>query len=198
MMLRQRLAIAAATPNLIPMPAAHASLDRSTIKAQCVRSSGLSKTDARTPQIPIHRSGETEPLPARDFVPWRFSDAGRQSAWMASTFRRPRNLHNSGHAAAAASSASGSSILSRNVPNPPAVRRNFFVTVAQEHALACRRPLRDGKPGFGEQSPRRSLDNRRRRCTRRSKSARHSRDNFTGWKPSFTTGRQGSRTGHSR
>jgi len=59
--------------------------------------SGLSKTDARTPQIPIDRSGETEPLPARDFVPWRFSDAGRQSAWMASTFRRPRNLHKSGH-----------------------------------------------------------------------------------------------------
>src|SRR6202047_4620518 len=30
MMLRQRLAIAAATPNLIPMPTAHAPLDRST------------------------------------------------------------------------------------------------------------------------------------------------------------------------
>jgi hypothetical protein len=30
MMLRQRLAIAAATPNLIPMPVAHAPLDRST------------------------------------------------------------------------------------------------------------------------------------------------------------------------
>jgi transcriptional regulator with XRE-family HTH domain len=41
----------------------------------------------------------------------------------------------------------------------------------------------------GEQSPRRSLDNRPRRCTRRSKSARHSRDNFTARKPSFTIGR---------
>jgi hypothetical protein len=30
MMLRQRLAIAAATPKLIPMPVAHAPLDRST------------------------------------------------------------------------------------------------------------------------------------------------------------------------
>jgi len=30
MMLRQRLAIAATTPNLVPMPAAHAYLDRST------------------------------------------------------------------------------------------------------------------------------------------------------------------------
>jgi hypothetical protein len=30
MMLRQRLAIVAATPNLIPMPVAHAPLDRST------------------------------------------------------------------------------------------------------------------------------------------------------------------------
>jgi hypothetical protein len=28
------------------------------------------------------RSGKTEDLPARDFVPWRFSDACRGSAWM--------------------------------------------------------------------------------------------------------------------
>ncbi len=54
------------------------------VKVQCVRSSCLSKTDARTPQIPIDRSGETEPLPARDFVPWRFSDACRVSAWVVS------------------------------------------------------------------------------------------------------------------
>jgi hypothetical protein len=26
----------------------------------------------------------------RDFVPWRFSDAGRTSAWIGSTFRRPK------------------------------------------------------------------------------------------------------------
>jgi hypothetical protein len=42
---------------------------------QRVRSSDLSKTDARTPQIPIDSVGKTKPLPTRDFVPWRFSDA---------------------------------------------------------------------------------------------------------------------------
>jgi hypothetical protein len=26
----------------------------------------------------------------RDFLPWRFSDAGRQSAWMVSACRRPK------------------------------------------------------------------------------------------------------------
>ena len=75
MMLRQRLAIAAATPNLIPMPAAYAPRDRATRQSAARSCPDLSKTDARTPQIPIDRVGETEPLPARDFVPWRFSDA---------------------------------------------------------------------------------------------------------------------------
>ena len=79
-MLRQCLAIAAAMPNLIPMPVAHAPSTDQPVKVQCGRNSYLSKTDARTPQIPIDRSGETESLPARDFVPWRFSDACRESA----------------------------------------------------------------------------------------------------------------------
>ena len=35
-------------------------------------------------------------IPSRDFVPWRFSDAGCPSVWMASLSRRPRNLHRSG------------------------------------------------------------------------------------------------------
>jgi hypothetical protein len=30
---------------------------------------------------------------SRDFVPWRFSDAGHTSAWWVSSRRRPRNLH---------------------------------------------------------------------------------------------------------
>jgi hypothetical protein len=80
MMLRQRLAIAAATPKLIPMPRRTLLSTGQPVKLPCVSSSGLSKTDARTPQIAIDRSGETEPLPARDFVPWRFSDACRGSA----------------------------------------------------------------------------------------------------------------------
>jgi hypothetical protein len=46
-------------------------------------------------QIPI-ASAAPPPPTSRDFVPWRFSDAGRHSAWMASSCRRPRNLHISG------------------------------------------------------------------------------------------------------
>jgi hypothetical protein len=38
MMLRQRLTIAAAMPNLIPMPAAHAPLDQSTRQIELKRS----------------------------------------------------------------------------------------------------------------------------------------------------------------
>jgi len=35
-----------------------------------------------------------QPTPtSRDFVPWRFLDAGRQSAWMVSSSRRPKTLY---------------------------------------------------------------------------------------------------------
>jgi hypothetical protein len=34
---------------------------------------------------------------SRDFVPWRFSDADRISAWRVSSCRRPRNLHSTRH-----------------------------------------------------------------------------------------------------
>src|SRR5260370_8442826 len=33
------------------------------------------------------------PFPTRDFVPWRFSDAGRRSAWLASWVPASENLH---------------------------------------------------------------------------------------------------------
>jgi hypothetical protein len=40
-------------------------------------------------KIPI--APAAPPLPtSRDFVPWRFSDAGRRSAWIASSSRRPK------------------------------------------------------------------------------------------------------------
>jgi hypothetical protein len=47
----------AAMANLIPMPAEHA--PDKPIKVQCGRNSYLSKTDARTPQIPIDRCART-------------------------------------------------------------------------------------------------------------------------------------------
>src|SRR6266436_3505591 len=46
-------------------------------------------------QIPI-ASAAPPPPTSRDFVPWRFSDAGHHSAWMISSSRRPRNLHTTG------------------------------------------------------------------------------------------------------
>ena len=74
MMLRQRLAIAAATPNVVPMPARTLTSTDQPVKVQRARGFYLSKTDARTPQIRIDRVGETERLPARDFAGGR----GRQ------------------------------------------------------------------------------------------------------------------------
>src|SRR3989440_6110314 len=50
-------------------------------------------SDACCGQIPIEPAAP--PLPTkRDFVPWRFSDACRRRTWMATSCRRPRNLHN--------------------------------------------------------------------------------------------------------
>jgi hypothetical protein len=49
-------------------------------------------SDACCGQIPIEPAAP--PLPTkRDFVPWRFSDACRRRTWMATSCRRPRNLH---------------------------------------------------------------------------------------------------------
>ena len=70
----------AATPNLIPMPAAHAPLNRSP-RQIAVRPLFLHLENRRSHSSNPHRR-ETEPLPARDFVPWRFSDACRGSGWM--------------------------------------------------------------------------------------------------------------------
>ena len=44
-----------------------------------------------TPRPNPHSArGTASALTARDFVPWRFSDAGRMSAWRASSCRRPK------------------------------------------------------------------------------------------------------------
>ena len=52
--------------------------------------SSLHRARARG-KIPI--APAAPPLPtSRDFVPWRFSDAGRRSAWIASSSRRPKRL----------------------------------------------------------------------------------------------------------
>ncbi|MDQ6869811.1 MAG: hypothetical protein M3178_16175 [Pseudomonadota bacterium] len=82
MMLRQRLAIAATTPNLVQCRRRTLTSTDQPVKVQHARSFYLSKSDARTPQIPIDPSAKTELLPARDFVPWRFPDVCRGSAWI--------------------------------------------------------------------------------------------------------------------
>src|SRR6516164_9775736 len=45
-------------------------------------------------QIPIVAAPPT--IPHRDFVPWRFSDAGRRSAWLASWVPASENLRKEG------------------------------------------------------------------------------------------------------
>ena len=44
-------------------------------------------------RLPVR--GVAPPSNFRDFVPWRFSDAGRHRPYMASSCRRPRSLHRS-------------------------------------------------------------------------------------------------------
>ena len=59
------------------------------------------KASAATAPVQPHQAQTPRPNPHsargtaaahyhRDFVPWRFSDAGRRSAWMASSCRRPK------------------------------------------------------------------------------------------------------------
>src|SRR3984893_12210528 len=147
MMLRQRLAIAADTPNLIPMPTAHAPPDRST-RQIAVRPYFRPLENRRSHSSNPHRSQRRNRAPSgprfRAFALLGRLSWERVDGFVMQASEKPAY---SGHAAAAASSASASSILSRNVPSPPAVRRNFFVTVAQEHALANLAERVDGKSG---------------------------------------------------
>jgi hypothetical protein len=47
-------------------------------------------------QIPIAKpAARPTERPSRDFVPWRFSDAGHRSAWLAHRCRRPKTCTNS-------------------------------------------------------------------------------------------------------
>ena len=64
------------------------------LSAKAIPSTAALQSPQASPrgQIPI-ASAAPPPPTSRDFVPWRFSDAGRHSAWMASSCRRPRNLH---------------------------------------------------------------------------------------------------------
>jgi hypothetical protein len=53
---------------------------------------GQSSPHRTTPLNPHSARCNGAPHP-RDFVPWRFSDAGRKSAWLLPAFRRSENLH---------------------------------------------------------------------------------------------------------
>ena len=55
----------------------------------------ISPRSRRPASIPIEPAAPPRPT-SRDFVPWRFSDAGLQCAWPVRHGRRPRNLHTSG------------------------------------------------------------------------------------------------------
>jgi hypothetical protein len=51
----------------------------------------LPGTQINVPRLNLHKRPRHRRCPAsRDFVPWRFSDAGRRSAWIASSCRHPK------------------------------------------------------------------------------------------------------------
>src|SRR5216684_1743753 len=51
----------------------------------------LPGTQINVPRLNLHSARGTTGAPlSRDFVPWRFSDAGRRSAWIASSCRHPK------------------------------------------------------------------------------------------------------------
>src|SRR5216683_2301271 len=48
-------------------------------------------TQINVPRLNLHKRPRHHRCPtSRDFVPWRFSDAGRRSAWIASSCRHPK------------------------------------------------------------------------------------------------------------
>jgi hypothetical protein len=51
----------------------------------------LPGTQINVPRLNLHKRPRHRRCPAsHDFVPWRFSDAGRRSAWIASSCRHPK------------------------------------------------------------------------------------------------------------
>src|SRR5882672_10283716 len=55
----------------------------------------LPGTQINVPRLNLHkRPRHRRCPPSRDFVPWRFSDAGRRSAWIALVMPASENLHN--------------------------------------------------------------------------------------------------------
>src|SRR5216684_6816419 len=57
----------------------------------------LPGTQINVPRLNLHSAGGTTGAcpTSRDFVPWRFSDAGRRSAWIASSCRHPKTYTHS-------------------------------------------------------------------------------------------------------
>ena len=55
----------------------------------------LPGTQINVPRLNLHKRPRHRRCPtSRDFVPWRFSDAGRRSAWIASSCRHPKTYTN--------------------------------------------------------------------------------------------------------
>src|SRR5882757_7809841 len=51
----------------------------------------ITGTQINVPRLNLHKRPRHRRCPtSRDFVPWRFSDAGRRTAWIASSCRHPK------------------------------------------------------------------------------------------------------------
>jgi hypothetical protein len=90
--------VRALTANIVMQRSTEASTPACTValSPKAIASNSALQSPQASPrgQIPI-ASAAPPPPTSRDFVPWRFSDAGRHSPWMISSSRRPRNLHRS-------------------------------------------------------------------------------------------------------
>jgi hypothetical protein len=90
--------VRALTANIVMQRSTDASTPACTValSPKAIASNSALQSPQASPrgQIPITFAAPPPPT-FRDFVPWRFSDAGRHGPWMASSCRRPRNLHNS-------------------------------------------------------------------------------------------------------
>src|SRR6266851_2768299 len=91
----------------------------------------LPGTQINVPRLNLHKRPRHRRCPtSRDFVPWRFSDAGRRSVWIASSCRHPKTCTRPviGHPHSITWSARASSVGGTSRPRDLAVARLMIIS----------------------------------------------------------------------